>query len=240
MSEQIIKIKKKDLWKYSTYLLVLVLIIGAFFMFRPDSGANNTNIDAKDLIESNDPVLGDPDAEITIIEFSDFQCVFCAKAFNEGISDFKNSDYFKNGQVNLIYKQMPLDTACNSNLGRQLHPNACKSAEASLCAHEQGKFWEYHDILFANQNALETANLKTYAQQLSLDSTEFNNCFDSEKYKSEVKKEIAQGNSAGGTGTPFFIIVNTKTNKATSFSGAYPFAEGTTQYSLEGAIKAVQ
>ena len=246
--EKSITIKKSDLWKYATFVLVAVVIIGGFMAFKGDSGnggtgvgagtdtgANNPSpINAKALIEANDPVLGSADAGITVIEFSDFQCVFCEKAYSGAVTDLKNSNYFKNGEVNFIYKQMPLDTACNTGLRDQLHPNACKAAEASLCAQEQGKFWEYHDKLFPNQAALAVTDLKSYASQLKLDTTKFNKCLGDAKYASEVKKEIAQGASAGGTGTPFFVVVNTKTGKSTSFAGAYPFTK------LEEAIKSVQ
>ena len=230
-----ITIKKDSLWKYSTLLLVVVVVIGGFFFFKgdgsgtgtvTDTGSDNQGaINAKALIEDNDPVLGDPNAGITIIEFSDFQCPFCARAFEGAITDFKNSDYFKNGEVNLIYKQFPLTS---------IHPYAQGAAEASLAAQAQGKFWEYHDILFANQDALDTDSLKQYAVQLGLNTEEFNNALDSGDFESEVSKEIAQATAAGGRGTPFFVIVNTGTGKSTSISGAYPWSQ------FEAAISTVQ
>ena len=177
------------------------------------------------MIEDNDPVLGDPNAGITILEFSDFQCPFCARAFEGAVADFKASSYFANGEVNLIYKQFPLNS---------IHPQAQKAAEASLCADAQGKFWEYHDTLFTNQQALDTTSLKAYAQQLGLNTGEFNSCLDSGDSASEVSKETAQATAAGGRGTPFFIIVNTESGDATSISGAYPWSQ------LEAAISSVQ
>jgi len=230
--EKTITLKKSDIWKYSTFVLIAILIVAGFLLFggnrtgTTNTGTNNPKpINAEALIEANDPVLGNADAKISIIEFSDFQCIFCAKAYNEALAEFKNSSYFKNGEINLIYKQLPLDTACNTGLSNQLHPNACESAEASLCADEQGKFWEYHNMLFENQQALATENLKSYASTLGLDTGKFNTCLDSGKYASEVKKEISQGTSAGGTGTPFFIIVNFETKKTTTLSGAYPWSQ---------------
>ena len=231
-----ITIKKDSLWKYSTLLLLVVVVIGGFFFFRGDGSGNGDNttdtgtdgqqpINARALIESNDPVLGDPNAGITIIEFSDFQCPFCARAFEGAVTDFKNSDYFKNGEVNLIYKQFPLVS---------IHPYAQKAAEASLCAQAQGKFWEYHDVLFANQDTLDTDSLKQYAAQLGLNAGEFNSCLDDGDSKSEISKELAQATAAGGRGTPFFIIVNTGTGDSTSISGAYPWSE------FETAIKSIQ
>ena len=233
-----ITLKKNDLWKYSTLLLLVVVLIGGFFVFRgdgsgtttggsvTDTGANTQGpVNAKALIEDNDPVLGNADAGISIIEFSDFQCPFCARAFEGAIADFKASDYFKNGEVNLVYKQFPLSS---------IHPFAKGAAEASLCAQAQGKFWEYHDKLFTNQDALTVADLKSYAAQLGLNTGEFNSCFDKSTYASEVSKETAQATAAGGQGTPYFIIVNTKTGKSTSISGAYPWPQ------FDSAIQSVQ
>ena len=93
-------------------------------------------------IEDNDPILGDANAGISIVEFSDFQCPFCGRVHTDALADFKQSSYFTNGEVNLVYKQFPLSS---------IHPFAQKAGEASLCAHDQGMFWEYHDTLFANQ-----------------------------------------------------------------------------------------
>ena len=226
--EKAITIKKSDLWKYSTFVLVAVVVIGAFFVLKDNgtSGTGGTVIDtgtddqepinAKGLIEENDPVLGDKNAEISILEFSDFQCPFCKRAYEGAITDFKKSDYFTSGKINLIFKQFPLN---------QIHPYAQKAAEASLCAGEQGKFWEYHDMLFENQDALDVTNLKSYASKLGLNTAQFNKCLDNSKYKSEVSKELAQATSVGGQGTPFFVIVNTKTGDAEAISGACPFSE---------------
>lgn len=237
--EKEITIRKSDLWKYSTFILVAIIVIGGFVAFKGGSGSNSgatntvtdtgTNnkqpINAKSLIESNDPVLGNKDAGISIIEFSDFQCPFCGRAYTGAIADFKASSYFKNGDVNLVYKQFPLVS---------IHPYAQKAAEASLCADEQGKFWEYHNKLFENQGALTLTDLKTYASQVGLDTEKFNSCLDNSKYASETAKETAQGTSVGIQGTPGFVIVNKKTGDATSISGAYPWSQ------FEAAIKSVQ
>ena len=232
-----ITIKKNDLWKYSTFLLLIVVLVGVIFLFKGDANTGGTGsavdtgednqapINAKALIEENDPVLGNADAEITIIEFSDFQCPYCARAFEGAITDFKNSDYFKNGDVNLVYKQFPLNS---------IHPYAQKAGEASLCAQEQGKFWEMHDKLFTNQVALTVSDLKQYASQLGLNTAQFNSCLDDSKYRTEVSKESAQAQSAGGSGTPFFVIVNIATGDATAVSGAYPWA------TFEAAIQSIQ
>ena len=228
-----ITIQKDTLWKYSTFVLLAVVIIAGFFVLKPnggtgavvDTGSDNQGaINAKALIDDNDPILGDPNAPVTILEFSDFQCPYCARAFEGAVADFKASSYFANGEVNLIYKQFPLNS---------IHPQAQKAAEASLCADAQGKFWEYHDKLFTNQQALDVASLKSYAQQLGLNTGDFNSCLDDSETSAEVRKETAQATSAGGQGTPFFVIVNTETGDATAISGAYPWSQ------FEAAISSV-
>jgi protein-disulfide isomerase len=226
MSEEgAITIKKKDLWKYSTFVLIAVIVVIGFFSLTGNDSAAGEAIaptqptaptgSVKVQIEDNDPVLGNPDAEISIVEFSDFQCPFCARANSGAIADFKNSDYFKNGDVNLVFKQFPLTS---------IHPFAQNAAEASLCAQDQGKFWEYHDILFSNQGSLDDASLKAYAAQLGLDTEAFNSCLDSDEKKSEVLKESAQAQAAGGRGTPYFVIINNDNGNTQTVSGAVPWA----------------
>ena len=94
---------------------------------------------------------------------------------------------------------------------------AQKSAEASECADEQGKFWEYHDNIFENQASLSIDNLKKWAKDLSLNENKFNSCLDSGKYADEVKKDMNNGASVGVRGTPYFMVGNTV------LEGAYPF-----------------
>lgn len=244
MAEGTITIKKGDLWKYSTFVLVVVVIIGAILIFGGKSTGNTTNtgtnpqgaVNANALIEANDPVLGNPDASISIIEFSDFECPFCERAYSDALAQFKQSSYFTDGQVNLVYKQFPLNS---------IHPYAQKAAEASLCADEQGAFWEYHNSLFDNQAVLTSTlqssgvtgvveSLKSMASQLGLDTSQFDSCLDNGKYASEVNKESAQAQSAGGTGTPFFVILNKDKGDATAISGAYPWSQ------FESAIQSIQ
>ena len=124
-----------------------------------------------------------------------------------------------------MYKQFPLSS---------IHPYAQKAGEASLCAQDQGKFWDYHDILFANSGALDTPSLKEYASQLGLNTNAFNSCLDGDDYKQEVLKEISQATDAGGRGTPYFVVINTKTGETQVVSGAVPWTN------FEQAISLVQ
>src|SRR3989344_4720461 len=186
-----ITIKRETLWKAGTFifaaLFVLSLIVnGGLDLSNLGSNTNNNvgnvaaptaqptagNIQVK--IDNTDPVLGDKNAEITIVEFSDFQCPFCARAYSDAIAQFEQSDYFKNGDVNLVYKHFPLNS---------IHPQAQKAAEAAECANKQGKFWEYHNMLFENQQALDIASLKSYASEVGLDTAKFNSCLDNGEAK---------------------------------------------------------
>jgi protein-disulfide isomerase len=112
-------------------------------------------------------------------------------------------------RIRLIYREYPLPN----------HPNARPSSEAGLCANEQGKFWTYHDKLFANQRRLGGADLKQYAVELGLDASRFNACLDSHKYAKQIDADIEAANEAGVNGTPAFFI------NGRALSGAQPFEE---------------
>ena len=221
-----ITIKKNTLWKVGTFLFAALFLLSLFGIFNgsgkvikeiiPSDNAPSASGSIKVEIENNDPVLGDKNAKVSIVEFSDFQCPFCERAFSGAVTDFKSSSYFSDGKVNLIFKQFPLTS---------IHPYAQKAAEASLCAQEQEKFWEYHDMLFANQQALDDASLKDYAQQLELDTAKFNNCLDNGEKEVEVKKETQQAVDSEGRGTPYFVIINNQNKKTQAVSGAVPFSE---------------
>jgi protein-disulfide isomerase len=138
------------------------------------------------------PVKGNPSAPVTIVEFSDFECPFCSKVgptITQLLADYP-------GQIKVVFQQLPLP----------FHKNANLAAQASLAAHEQGKFWEYHDILFANQRALTRPDLEKYAEQLGLNMTTFRAALDTEKFKAQVEKELAASQKNGIQGTPNFAI----------------------------------
>lgn len=160
------------------------------------------------------PVLGDKNAKVTVIEFSDFQCPFCKQFFDAGITQLKE-EYVKSGKVKLAYKHYPLS----------FHANAQGAAEASECANEQNKFWEYHDLLFTNQKEWEnqdvataTTTFNTYAGNLGLDTAQFSTCLSTNKYKEKVDKDTALGTQVGVSGTPSTFI------NGTIIVGAQPYA----------------
>ncbi|OGZ34254.1 MAG: hypothetical protein A2174_03590 [Candidatus Portnoybacteria bacterium RBG_13_41_18] len=167
------------------------------------SDLNNENDNAQEpkIVQvsiDDDPAEGSKDAPVTIIEFSDFQCPYCSKFVTGSGAAMPQiyEKYIKTGKVKLVFRDYPLP----------FHENAQKAAEAAQCAFEQGKFWEMHDKLFANQSALSVDNLKKYAQELGLDSAKFNSCLDSGKYTQETQKDLQDGATAGIGGTPSFFI----------------------------------
>src|SRR6201993_2863356 len=150
-------------------------------------------------------VKGDPKAPVTIVEFSDFQCPYC-KQSESTLHDLL-AKY--NGQVKLAYLDFPL---------REIHPQAQGAAEAARCAGEQGKFWEYHDLLFADQGGLDKPGLTTKAEKLQLDQKQFDACIGNEKYKVQIQQDSQEGRGAGVSGTPGFFI------NGVFISGAQPEA----------------
>jgi protein-disulfide isomerase len=143
----------------------------------------------------DDPAKGKRDAPVTIIEWSDFQCPFCAKFFTQTLPQIEK-EYIATGKAKLVYRDFPLS----------FHQYAQKAAEAAECADDQGKFWEMHDMIFENQDAISVDDLKGYAEELGLDTEAFNDCLDSSKYEGEVQKDMADGQAAGVSGTPGFVI----------------------------------
>ena len=145
-------------------------------------------------LTSSDRVIGDPNAPITIVEFSDFQCPYCQN-FHPNVQQLLDN---YPGKIKWVYKHFPLSS---------IHPSAQKAAEASECAGDQGKFWEYADKLFAEQALLSQPNyFSTAAGQLSLNTSTFDDCLTSGKHTSKVRADQAMGEAAGVSGTPGSFI----------------------------------
>jgi len=136
---------------------------------------------------------GSPQAPVMIVEFSDFQCPFCRKVQ----SALKNLLETYQGQVSLAYRDFPL---------RGMHSQAELAAEASRCAVEQGKFWEYHDLLFGNPDKLNRSGVAGMAQSLGLDEKQFDACLSSGKYTKQIEQDLQDGIRAGVEGTPGIFI----------------------------------
>jgi len=222
-----LEFSKTTLWQVISAVLGVLLIVSIFtsgFGFDSPTGAvvkgnrNDPNVDDQpdiptgpvDVSADNDPVKGDKNAPITIIEFSDFQCAFCERFYTQSFGQIK-SKYIDTGKVKFVYRDFPLTS---------IHPNAEPAAEAAECANEQGKFWEMHDLLFGKQEEwsdIGVPKFKEYAKGIGLDTDKFNNCLDSSKYKDEISKDEQDGIAAGVRGTPAFFI------NGIPLSGAQPF-----------------
>ncbi len=152
------------------------------------------------------PSRGPENAPVTIVEFSDFECPYCSRVIPalEQVLDTYGD------QVRLVFRQFPLNN---------IHPNAQKAAEASLCANDQGKFWEMHDLMFKEQRSLELEQLKEKAARLELDVEAFNECVDSSKYAEAVMSDQEAASRVGVSGTPALFI------NGRFLSGAQPYEQ---------------
>ena len=211
-------------WKISTVVLIVLL---AFFAFRsgfggdkvtgaavanPSAGAGgdlpvpSVAVDMKELVD-DDHALGDSNAPVTIVEFSDYQCPFCGRFYTQTLGQIK-SKYIDTGKVRLVFRDFPLS----------FHPEAEPSALAANCAGEQGKYYEFHDKVFENQASLSSASRKQWASEIGLDVAKW------EKYQSdpdqlaEVRKDFQDGQAVGVQGTPAFFI------NGKLISGAQPYS----------------
>jgi protein-disulfide isomerase len=144
-------------------------------------------------IGADDASAGPANAPVTIIEFSDFQCPFCQRV----MPTLKQVRAKYGDKVRVVWKDFPLTS---------IHPQAFKAAEAGNCAREQGKFWEYHDRLFTNQQALQPEFLKKYAADAGLDAAKFNACLDTAKYSDRVQEQMGVGTGLGVASTPSLFI----------------------------------
>ena len=196
-------------------MAVIIIAAGGFFFLargakapQVNNGGGN-NVQALKPIDASDHVWGDIKAPAQMIVYSDFECPFCAQ-FTDTMK--KVEENFKD-KVAIVFRHYPLSG----------HKEANSAAEASECAAEQGKFWEMHDKLFADNKAgrLGIEQYKKDAADLSLDAAKFSQCLDSGKYKDKVSEEMAGGNGAGVTGTPTSFI------NGKIYPGAYPFEDFT-------------
>jgi len=240
-----ISIKKSS---FNRLVIGLIVVVGvaAFFAGSYVSNLNSNQISEEDLEEAiaklelkmlqnqlsteqpkppvkisadNDPIIGNPDAPITIIEFSDFQCPFCAR-FHIQTLPLIIEEYIEQGKVKLVFRDFPI---------QNIHPNALPASVAAECANEQGKFKEMHDMLFDNQNEWnkqETINalslFSQYATEIQLEQETFDSCLTSGKYIDEIRKDLDDGRDYGVSGTPGFFVGNDEIGYV-ELRGAQPF-----------------
>jgi protein-disulfide isomerase len=139
------------------------------------------------------PIRGTADAPVTLVEFSDFHCPFCKRVQSTLTKVLEKYP----GKIRLLFRHLPLDA---------LHPQARNAAEASWCAQDQGKFWEYHDLLFANAPKAAQDDLKHYAEQSDLDLSKFDSCLLQNTHRDSIQRDIDEITKLGMSGTPAFFI----------------------------------
>ncbi len=226
--------------------LILAVGVAAFFAGSYTSNLNSNQISEEDLQEEiaklelkilqnqlpieqskivtkisadNDPIIGDPDAPITIIEFSDFQCPFCARFYTQTLP-LIHEKYIETGKVKLVFRDFPIQS---------IHPNAVPASVASECANEQGKFKEMHDMLIEKQNEWNRQEIadalslfSQYATKIQLQQETFDSCLISGKYVEEISKDLKDGKDYGVSGTPGFFVGNDQIGYV-EIAGAQPF-----------------
>lgn len=240
-----ISIKKST---FNGLIVGVIILVGitAFFAGSYTSNLNSNQISTDDLNEAmaklelkllqnqlptkqaaepvkisidNDPIIGNPNAPITIVEFSDFQCPFCARFHTQTLPSILE-DYIEQGKVKLVFRDFPIQS---------IHPNALPAAIAAECANDQNKFREMHDRLFEKQNdwnKLETVEalsmFSQYASSMQLDQKVFDSCLTSGKHISEIQKDLEDGRNYGVSGTPGFFVGNDQIGFV-ELKGAQPF-----------------
>ncbi len=160
--------------------------------------------------------MGKEDAPLVLVEYTDYQCPFCQRFHNDAFTQLK-TNYIDTGKIRFISRDFPLG----------FHENAMRGAVAARCGAEQGKYWDFRHTLIVNASQLQPDKIAGYAQNASLDVSKFKACVDSDKYKSAIDKDIAEGQLAGVTGTPAFVLGRLQNGKleGVRIVGAIPYAQ---------------
>ena len=180
--------------------LIIGISAGLFLVFSPQT-ENNQQFTSSSLIQGGSPIMGESNAQITILEWGDYQCTFCYK-FHQNTLDVINDQYIKNGKVKLIYKDFPLNG-----------PDSFLAAEATYCAEDQGKYWQYHNELYKNWGGERTGwvtrdSLDRFATTINLNLDMFDACLDDQKYQKRVRALYEFGKEIGIDATPSFLVFN--------------------------------
>ena len=199
--------------------VVIIAIIASASVFQTENEELNLDMGQTHGTVSTamgSPILGSESAPITIIEFGDYQCEQCYKWYHN-TKDSIVQNYIETGKANLIFVDLAI-------LGR----DSPKAAAATYCAEEQGKYWEYHDLLYTHQEGVNSGwanseRLKAFAFDLELDQELFDSCVDSGKFAKRVQFNTNEAKKQGATGTPTFIIVNSD-GEQQKIGGAQPYS----------------
>lgn len=212
-----------------------VIIAGALYFTKGTSAPSQKPTENEPTtanvapVTPNDHILGNPDALIVVVEYSDTECPFC-KNFHQTMNQIMD-EYGKDGKVAWVYRHFPLD---------QIHSRADKEAEATECAFEQGgneMFWKYINRIFEitpSNNNLDPAQLPKIAGELGLDKAKFESCLASGGFAAKVESMFQSGLAAGVQGTPQSFIITKKDGKTYALEGAQPYA--TVKSVIEAAL----
>ena len=186
---------------YLSIPIIIGVIVGGFLWTYGVNSNDSEIVTSTKLIENGSPILGNPDAPITILEWGDYQCTFCYK-FHQNTLEIINEDFIKTGKVKVVFKDYPLNG-----------PDSKLAAEASYCAQDQEKYWQYHDELYRNWGGERTGwitreALTEFAETVNLDTGKFNKCLNDNKYESKVNSLYEFGNQIGIDATPSFLVFN--------------------------------
>jgi len=176
-------------------------------------GAAPEAVDATVGVES--PTLGNKNAPLTLVEFTDYECPYCKRFYDAAFSQLKKN-YIDTGKLKFVSRNLPLP----------FHKNARSAAQAALCAGDQGKYWEMRNVIFKNSRALGGSQLSDYARDLNLDMKKFDTCLSSNKHAGKIDADVKEANSVGISGTPSFVLGKTVTKgkmKGEKIIGAQPY-----------------
>ncbi|MBN1451469.1 MAG: DsbA family protein [Anaerolineales bacterium] len=213
---QTIRAKRQRQARMQRLGMIGIIVLGALLVAAALIFPNfRTNTEFTSRPNANDNVMGDPEAPITITEYSDYRCSHCGSFVFE-TEPLLIEDYIETGFVKFVYRSM----------GGWISEQSLLAAEATYCAGEENKFWEYHDILFANQGAsLDMTNFMAWAGLIGLDEDAFRECMDERRYQARADQDAQDGNALGVQGTPTFFLTYSVggVEQTRVIEGAQPF-----------------
>ena len=200
---------------YFVVIPIIITIVAVIYMATPHENKAN-DLTPQMIMQNGSPLLGDPNAKVTIVEFGDYQCTYC-HLFHENTKDALLQQYVNTGKANFVFRDFPLNG-----------PDSVLAAEAAYCAGDQGKYWQYHDELYNNWAGERTGwvnqkSLDKFATTVGLDLATFDKCLSSNTYEQKVMDNQKFGENIGIDGTPSFIIFSG--TQITKIVGAQPLIQ---------------
>ena len=214
----VMKKRNNSVKKYVFIIIPVVAVsigLGVFVFSQEESRQKAVVNESSKLILGGSPILGASDAQLTVVEWGDYQCTYCHR-FHENTKDIVFSNFVDSGKIRFAFRDFTLNG-----------PASVLAAEASYCAGDQGKYWAYHDELYNNWKGENTGwvtmnNLKKFASNVGLDIDAFDKCVQSDKYRQKVLDNYGYGQSIGINATPTFLIID-KDGNVQAIRGAQPY-----------------